>query len=261
MELDDAYSVGAYIENGDSYPQKWATEAEAFRKTLGERARLGISYGDSPRQAFDLFLPEQEAKGTFIFVHGGYWLGFDRSFWSHLAAGPLAHGWAVAMPSYDLCPEVRICEISRQIAAALGAIADQTSGPISLAGNSAGGHLAARMLDRKLVSDEIAARMTTVIPISPLSDLRLLRRTSMNHEFHMLEAEAIAESPLLMHDRHDVPVTVWVGADERPVFLDQARWLATAWKAEHVVVPDQHHFNVIDPLTDPKSDLVRRLTA
>ena len=57
------------------------------------------------------------------------------------------------------------------------------------------------------------------------------------------------------------PVTVWVGADERPVFLDQARWLAEAWHCDHVVTKGEHHFNVLDALTDPTSDLVRRLTS
>jgi len=261
MELDDAYANGAYIEGAETYPPRWAETAKAMRNSLGDRAQLGLAYGDSDQQKYDLFLPEGTPKGTVIFVHGGYWRAFDRSGWSHLAAGPLAHGWAVAMPSYDLCPDVRICQITLQIVAAVQVIAQRIEGPISLAGHSAGGHLVARMLDRALIPVSIAERMNHVLPISPLADLRPLRRTTMNREFHMLETEAIAESPLLMHDRHDVPVTVWVGADERPAFLDQARWLAVAWGADHVVASGRHHFDVIDPLSDPDSDMVRLLTS
>lgn len=260
MELDDAYANAPYIPDAEAVPARWASQARTFREVLGDKAQLGLTYGASDRQAFDLFLPETEPQGTVIFIHGGYWLKFDRSFFSHLAAGPLAHGWAVAMPSYDLCPDVRICQITRQIAAALQAVAARCDGPIAITGHSAGGHLAARMLDRALTPPELCARLKAVVPISPLADLRPLRRTTMNHEFHMLEAEAIAESPLLMHDRHDVPVTVWVGAGERPAFLDQALWLANAWDAAHVVAPKRHHFDVIDALSDPDSDLVRILT-
>jgi arylformamidase len=260
MELDDAYAIAAYIEGAEAYPPSWAAAAETLRNSLVERASMGLSYGPSERQKYDLFLPEGVPKGTVIFVHGGFWLAFDRSSWSHLAAGPLARGWAVAMPSYDLCPDVRICQITRQIANAVQAIAERVGGAISITGHSAGGHLAARMLDRGLMPGAIAGRFSRIVPISPLADLRPLRRTVMNAKFHMLEAEAIAESPLLMHDRHDVPVTVWVGAKERPAFLDQARWLANAWGAGHVIAPDRHHFDVIDPLGDPDSELVRLLT-
>ncbi|KIC31543.1 alpha/beta hydrolase [Leisingera sp. ANG-S5] len=256
MELDDAYANGAYIENADKYPPRWAASAEDFRNSLHERARLNIPYGEGERQTFDLFLPEGAAKGLFVFVHGGYWLAFDKSSWSHLARGALSHGWAVAMPSYDLCPEVRIADITRQIAAAVTRVAEEVEGPIALAGHSAGGHLVARMLDKALLPADVGARIKTVIPISPLSDLLPLLRTTMNQKFKMDSAAAVAESPVEMQDRYEAEVTVWVGGEERPAFLDQAVWLVEAWGADHVIAFGKHHFNVIDPLADPDSDLV-----
>jgi len=240
---------------------RWAAAASEFRVALGARAQLGQSYGPGERQKYDMFLPESAPKGTVIFVHGGYWRAFNRSSWSHLAAGPLAHGWAGAMPSYDLCPEVSISEISRQMAAAVQAVAGRTKGPISLIGHSAGGHLVARMLDPALIPDAVGARFHAVIPISPLSDLEPLMKTTMNDDFGLDRAEAQAESPLRMIDRHSTKVTVWVGGDERPAFLDQARWLAEGWRADHVIDPGKHHFDVIDALGDPASDMVRRLTS
>ncbi len=261
MELDDAYANGAYIDGAETYPRRWAAAARALRAESGGRALLAQPYGDSERQKYDLFLPADTPAGTVIFIHGGYWRLFDRSYWSHLAAGPLARGWAVAMPSYDLCPTVRICQITRQIAAAVQAIAARTGGAISITGHSAGGHLAARMLDKTLLPNPVARRLTHVVPISPLADLRPLRRTAMNADFHMRETEAIAESPMLMHNRHDAAVTVWVGGDERPAFLDQARWLAGAWGVGQVIAPGKHHFDVIDPLAEPDSEMVRLLTS
>jgi arylformamidase len=260
-ELDDAYANAAYIPGAADYPPRWERAAAALREGLLEQglADLDQPYGESARQRFDLFHPGGTAKGLMIFVHGGYWLRFDKSVWSHLAAGALTQGWAVAMPSYDLCPQVRIADITRQIAAAVTAAAEMVAGPIALAGHSAGGHLVARMLQPGLLPDAVADRLHHVMPISPVSDLHPLLRTSMNAEFKLDAAAARAESPALMTERLPVPVTVWVGADERPVFLDQARWLAEAWGCAHVVDQGKHHFDVIDALADAQSDMIGRL--
>lgn len=259
MKLDDAYANGAYIEGADAYPPRWAAAAKAFRAELGFRAQIGVRYGESDRQVYDFFEPNGISRGTVVFVHGGYWKAFDRSSWSHLAAGPLARGWAVAMPSYDLCPDVRITQITRQVASALAHVAGRTQGPIALAGHSAGGHLVARMMDPLITPSDIRGRIAQVMPISPVADLGPLMETSMNEVLRIDAAEAEAESPVNMQPPHGVNVTVWVGGDERPVFLEQAEAFARAWGARQVVTEGEHHFNVIDALADPESDMVRAL--
>jgi arylformamidase len=260
MELDDAYANAPYIKDADSFADRLVAASAAFVSALGTRAQMGLSYGDGERLAYDLFLPEGTPKGTVLFIHGGYWLKFDRAYFSHLAAGAVARGWAVAMPSYDLCPDVTIAEITRQIALALHVVAAKSEGPIAVAGHSAGGHLSTRMLDKGLVSQAVADRITAIVPISPLSDLRELLKTSMNDDFSMDEAAAIAESPVFMTDRHSAKVTIWVGSDERPAFLDQARWLADAWKVTQFIAPGENHFTVIDAMCDADSELVKALT-
>lgn len=256
MQLDDAYANAPYIPQADAYPPRWVAEAAAFRKERGARS---VSYGPSERQAYDLFTCKGPAKGTLIFVHGGYWLRFDRSYWSHFAAGVLAQGWNVAMVGYDLCPDVTIPQITDQIACAIAHVAADAEGPISLSGHSAGGHLVARMLAPGVLSADVVCRVTRVAPISPVADLRPLLQTSMNAQLGLDLETAKAESPVL-HPSPATPVSIWVGAEERPVFLEQAADLAAAWEAHHVVVPDKHHFDIIDALQDPQSDIVRFLT-
>ena len=141
---DDAYSNGAYIPGGSAFPAKWAADAAVFRAAAAQ-AELDHPYGSRPRERFDLFLPRETPKGAFVFVHGGYWMTFDKSSWSHLAAGALAHGWAVAMAGYTLCPEVRISEITVEIAQAVTTVAGRIAGDLVLAGHSAGGHLVTRL--------------------------------------------------------------------------------------------------------------------
>lgn len=257
MELDEAYANAAYIPGGDTYPARWAKAAAQFReKTLCE---LDLPYGESARQKLDLFHPPRLAKGLVVFVHGGYWVMSDKSDWSHLAAGPLAQGWAVAMPSYDLCPAVRITDIGNQIAAAIAFAAGRVLGPIRLTGHSAGGQLVARMTARR-IGARWQERVAKVVPISPLGDLAPLMQTSMNADLKLDAAEVLAESPIHL-PKPQVPVTVWVGADERPAFLEQSRILANAWTCERIVAPDRHHFDVIEPLCDPDSALTVALLA
>ena len=259
MMLDDAYANAAYIDGADGFPPRWEKEAEAFRASLGARAQLNVRYGPSDRQKFDFFQPEGVSRGTVVFVHGGYWKAFDKSYWSHLAAGPLARGYAVAVPSYDLCPDVRISEISTQIAAALTEVANRTQGAIVLSGHSAGGHLVARMTDPLLLGAEVRDRITRIVPISPVAALAPLLQTQMNQTLRLDEAEAEAESPMNMTPPHGVDVTVWVGAQGRPAFLEQAENFARSWGAKQVVAEGKHHFDVIDPLAEPDSDLTKAL--
>ncbi|MEC3861334.1 alpha/beta hydrolase [Mesobacterium sp. TK19101] len=258
MDYDDAYANAEYIPNAADYPPRWAAAAQAFRDALSAagRARLNLSYGPTDRQAVDLFFPDGQATGLLVFVHGGYWRRFGRQEWSHFATGALDSGWAVAMPGYDLCPDVSIAQITGQVAHAIAMVADKVPGPIRLAGHSAGGHLVARMAN--VLPGAVRDRVERVMPISPVADLRPLLLTKMNDDFRMDADAAAAESPVLT-PRPQMPVTVWVGGDERPVFLDQARWLADAWGASCVVEAGKHHFDVIDGLRDPKSEMMKTL--
>ncbi|MBU2963804.1 alpha/beta hydrolase [Citreicella sp. C3M06] len=260
MDLSDSYANGPYIAQAEDYPPRWAGAAAHFRKAmaLSGRLREGLSYGPAGRNRFDLVLPKGSAAGLVVFVHGGYWMKFGRADWTHLAGGAVARDWAVALPSYEHCPQVRISDITRQIADAITAAAVEVSGPIRLAGHSAGGHLVARMLAGGLLPDAVAGRLAHVMPISPLSDLRPLLQTDLNATLGLDAAEAEAESPVLM-PQPMVPVTAWVGGDERPAFIDQARWLSQAWGCGLVIEEGRHHFNVIDGLAAPDSAITDRL--
>ena len=132
-------------------------------------------------------------------------------------------------------------------------------GPIRITGHSAGGHLTARMGCRDIALGEATrGRIRRLLPISPLTDLRPLIGTGRNDTLRLDEGEAVSESPVL-HDAPDVPVSVWVGSEERPVFLDQAEALARHWSAEHRVDPGRHHFDILDGLLDADSPLIASL--
>lgn len=258
-DYDDAYANAAYIPNAEGFITDWTAQAAEFRDEFLSKgqAKLGVSYGPSDRQVYDIFMPSDAPKGTMIFVHGGYWRRFDRSFWSHFAKGALARGWQVVMPSYDLCPDVSIADITAQIKAAVLQIDQTTTGPITLSGHSAGGQLVARMA--QVLPQPVLDRVKHIVPISPVGDLRDLIHTEMNNDFGLTLETAVAESPALQALPR-MSATVWVGGSERPVFIEQAKQLAKAWSCDLWVDQPTHHFDVIDALKDPTSAMVRRLT-
>ncbi|MDU9004298.1 alpha/beta hydrolase [Sedimentitalea todarodis] len=256
-DWNDAYENGRNIPRGSDYPAAWVEPSSLFRASA--RARLDIPYGEGARHRYDLFLPEAAPKGLFVFVHGGYWMALDKSYWSHLAAGPLAQGWAVSMPSYDLCPEVSIAEISAQTGAAITHAANETGGQIVLSGHSAGGHLVtAMMCEDSPLPVGIRSRLSHVLSISGLHDLRPMLRTERNTALKLDMACAEANSPALKRPMEHVRLTTWVGGGERQEFLRQSALLSNIWHGlgcvtQDVVAPNRHHFNVIDDLADPES--------
>lgn len=264
-DWDDAYANREHIPGAEDFIARWTRDAVQFRKSLGDRAAFDLAYGTGPRHRFDLFRPDGPAQGLVVFVHGGYWRAFDKSQWSHLAAGPLAAGWAVAMPSYTLVPEGSIAGISAEVARAISAASDRVPGPLRLAGHSAGGHLVMRQIcTDTALPRAVLDRIAHVLSISGVHDLRPLLRTAMNADFRLDMGQATAESPALLHPIDGVRATVWVGGDERPEFVRQSTLLANIWTglgADMAQVKDagRHHFDVIDGLRTADTPLTRCL--
>ncbi len=268
-DIDAAWDNGASVADFAAYGPRWAADAQAFRDTLeaAGRARLARPYGPAPRQHYDLFLPEGDPKGLAVFVHGGYWKAQAIATWSHFAAGPLARGYAVALPEYTLCPEVTIPAITAEIGAFLDHAAAEFAGPIHISGHSAGGHLVTRMLCRDApIAAATASRIGNVVSISGVHDLRCLLPASMNAVLGLDLATARAESPALLEPREGSALTCIVGGAELAEFRRQNALLANVWHGfglttRALEAPGLNHFNVVDALRDPDSEMVAHLTA
>ncbi len=263
---DDEFDNVGHVPNALGFFDIWAERAKDFR-SKHMKSDLDQPYGVSERQKFDIFWPETTPKGLIIFVHGGYWKRLDRSHFSDLAAGPLAHGWAVSMPSYTLAPDAHIHEMTLEIAQSITTAAQRTTGPIRIIGHSAGGHLATRMICEDTVLDaSIIKRVERVVSVSGVHDLRNLCHTELNETLRLSTDEAISESPYLQKPIQNIPVTCWVGANERPEFINQTKILHDEWShhgvsSELIIEPNMHHFTVVDSLQDENSEMVTKLLA
>lgn len=242
----------------------WTERARAYRGS-GIRIEQDIAYGDGPREMFDLVWPDHPPLGLVVFIHGGYWMRLDKSYWTDLAEGARARGWAVCLPNYTLAPEARISQMTAQIGRAITLAAGHLAGPIRLTGHSAGGHLATRMIcaDTPLAAD-VLGRVEHTLSISGLHDLRPLLHTQMNQTLHMDLAQAIAESPALNMPYGQPHLTTWVGGGERPEFIRQAHLMAQIWDGldaqTRCMVDGMHnHFTVIEGLKEQSSAIVAAL--
>jgi len=255
--LQSEYDNSAKIVGSDALLAALPAKAAAFR-ARHEDAEYGLRYGPSARQMLDVFWPDADRTAPLaLFLHGGYWQHSDRSAWSHVAAGLLAHGVAVAMPSYDLCPSVTMTALVASVRSVVPMLHARYGRPMLVLGHSAGGHLAASLLAtdwtaRGLPPEAIYA----ALPISGLFDLPPICRTHQNDALHMDEAEARALSPMFLPSPGK-PLHAMVGGDEGAEYTRQSRDLAAAWGGVWESLPGLHHFSVVGELADPGSRLTQ----
>jgi arylformamidase len=269
IDYEAEYNNRARVpEHGEVFA-RWARDAETYRaETLKNgRAELGLSYGDTPRQIVDLFLPQAGAAAPLaMFVHGGWWRSLDPSSFSHMARGLNAHGVAVAVTGYDLCPTVAIADIIEQIRRA-GAFLWQRLGRRMLVfGHSAGGHLAAVMVatDWPSVYPKVPADLVPAgYAISGVFDLSPLVGVSINQDLRLDADSARKVSPAFWPVGPGRVFDAVAGGLESNEFKRQSRLIVQAWQSSATMryeeIAGMNHFTVIEPLADPQSAMVMRV--
>jgi arylformamidase len=263
VDYEVEYNNRARVPENPEIIAGWASDAKAWREARsGWRA---IAYDRGARNNIDLF-PGDGTGPIVVFIHGGYWQALDGSFFSHLAGGLNAHGIDVAIPSYDLCPQVSVGDIIRQMRMTSRELA-KFGRPLVISGHSAGGHLAACMLAtdwRALDASLPEALVTAAYTISGLFDLPPLVGTSINATLKLDDASAKAASPLFWNPPARGTLDAVVGGNESAEYFRQSRAIVDAWGAAGIAtrfgtVPGTNHFTAIAPLADPASPMTLRL--
>jgi len=262
VDYEVEYNNRARVPESSALIAGWARDAAAYRERHAPRL---IRYGAAARNVIDYF-PGNHDGPIVVFIHGGYWQALDNSFFSHLAGGLNAHGIGVAIPSYDLCPDVSVYSIITEMREACRALA-RLGRSLVVSGHSAGGHLAACMLatdwpalDASLPRDFVRSAYA----ISGLFDLGPLVGTSINRALHLDAAAARTASPLFWNSPAGKSLDAVVGENESAEYFRQSRTIVDAWgltgaATRFGVVAGANHFTAVAPLADPDSPMVSRL--
>ncbi len=267
--LDRMYNNRALVPDHVRHLTRWA--ADSARVRASERCELDLAYGDGPMETLDLFpAADRGPAPVLVFLHGGYWRALDKSDHSFLAPAFTRRGVCVVVPNYTLCPATTIPGIALQMVQALAwtwrHVARFGGDPsrITVAGHSAGGHLAALMLACRwpqVGRDLPAALVRNALSISGLYELEPLRHAPFLQDLRLTEADALRASPALMPAPAGGMLYSVAGGDESPEFLRHNALIQQAWGRQRVPIcenlPGLNHFSVLEALADPAHRLNR----
>jgi arylformamidase len=268
IDYETEYDNRARVPEHPQIFAGWAKDADAYRARVAASRQGRMSYGPTPREIIDLFDARPDTPLA-VFIHGGWWRNFEPALFSHLAGGLNAHGIGVALPGYNLCPQVSIADIIEEMRRALLTLWHRYGKRMLVLGHSAGGHLTAALMATDWPARDAAAPADLVpagYAISGVFDLVPLVRIAMNQDFRLDDDRARSISPVLWPAPRGGILDAVVGALESNEFLRQSRIIADTWGTAGVAtryeeIAGANHFTVLDPLTDPDSAMVARLLA
>jgi len=274
--FDQMYNNRALVPDSARYLAEWANVSAQVRAL--ERCTLDLPYASHPSETLDVFPAARGARArkapVLVFIHGGYWRGLDKSDHSFVAPAFSRPGACVVVVNYALCPgteeqPVTIPHITMQMVKALAWIWRSIGAyggdrrRITVAGHSAGGHLAAMLLACAwpAYAKDLPPRLVrNALSISGLYELEAIQNTPFLQEsLHLTPDQVLRASPAWMPRPRRGHLYSVAGGDESAEFLRQNQLIQQAWGSTSVPVcealPGLNHFSMLDALVDPTSRL------
>ncbi len=263
------YNNRALVPDYAGYLSRWAQDSATVRSR--QPCALDLAYGQDASETLDIFPGDaSQPAPVLVFIHGGYWRSLDKADHSFIAPAFTRQGACVVVPNYALCPgtpqaPVTLPQIVLQMVQALvwvyQNIARYGGDPtrISVAGHSAGGHLAAMLL---------ACDWPRYQPGLPVGLLRNALSVSGLHELDAIMHAPFLQQSLLLTSAQVLQCSpAWfpppvqgslysvAGADESTEFARQCRLIQRSWGRARVPVCELlagcNHFSVLNALAQP----------
>ncbi|MFO1180675.1 alpha/beta hydrolase [Ottowia sp.] len=267
--LERMYNNLMRVPDHRDYFARWTAQSVQVRASLP--CTLDVPYGEAARERLDAFAAPRRGAPLVVFVHGGYWKAMDKSHHSFIAGALHDMGAAAVLPTYTLCPQASIPQITLQVARAVAwawrNAKSLNADPrrLTVIGHSAGGQLAAMMLAcawNVLDAGLPAHVVRSAVGLSGLYDLEPLMNTPSLQEVLRLTPKQVQQaSPVRLPAPTHGQLLAVVGSQESGEYLRLNRAIQQAWGRERVphalALPGLNHFSIVEALATPGHRLNR----
>jgi arylformamidase len=261
--LDRMYNARAQVPQHPEHFRRWADDSQQALRS--QRCELDVTYGAGPNERLDIFRTQEQGAPVLVFIHGGYWRSLDKREHAFIAPAFTREGVCVVIPNYALCPAVTVPDIVLQMVRAVAwtwrHIESHGGDPnrITVAGHSAGRHLAAMMLACLWRMHDAAlpeGLVRNALSISGLFDLGPIMHTPfLQPSLNLTPHQVGIASPALLAPPVRGELYAVCGGDESEEFHRQMRLIRERWGADCVPVcasqAGLNHFSVLEALATP----------
>ena len=241
----------------------------------GFTVRRDIAYGPGARARLDVYRPVRPAASppVVVFLYGGSWTSGDKRDYLFVAEALTARGWIAVLPDYRVHPQVVFPGFLHDCAAAVGWALDNAArlggadARVFVMGHSAGAYNAAmiasdpRWLARAGRHPRDLAGMIGLA--GPYDFLPLTSRTLIRI---FGGADRPETQPITFVDGDEPPMLLLAGANDGAVDPGNTRRMAAAvqaagGRADHRILPDTNHVEIVLALADGFRDIAHVLPA
>lgn len=258
---DRMYNNRAMVPDFGQYFDRWVRQSAAARS---QACSTSVAYGAHSTETLDIFPANRPNAPVLVFIHGGYWRFLDKFDHSFVAPAFQRAGCTVVVPNYALCPAVTVPEITLQMVRALAWVwrhIGEYGGDakrITVAGHSAGGHLAAMLMacDWPVFGKDLPKNVVhNAMSISGLHELESVRRSPMLQSgLRLTDEDVLKASPAWLSAPTRGELMCVVGGQESEEFLRQNALMQQAWGPQRVpkalAMPGRQHFSMLDALCE-----------
>ena len=265
--LDRQYNNRLNVPDYATYLDRWemlSRETEQMFTCIKD-----LRYGELPRELLDVYPSSASNATTLVFIHGGYWQMLDKASFQFIAKAFQPYGMTTVLINYPLAPVNTLDQIVLSCRKAVAWLHQNLSryngnpNAIFVAGHSAGGHLAAMLMetawtqfDKKLPVDLVKGTAA----ISGIFNLVPIQLSYLNKILNIDSEAAVCNSPVRIPQANSSPLILAVGKDENKEFNDQSTELYSLRKAAGLPVqllqmPEQNHYSIVETVLDHNSSL------
>ena len=82
INYNEAFNSAKLVPGAHKYLTEWKKNARKFRNIMLDqsKAEIDFMYSDNEDCKMDIFTPGPYTKASMIFLHGGFWTDYDKSY-------------------------------------------------------------------------------------------------------------------------------------------------------------------------------------